>query len=150
MHRIESSQLRRAALNCSSSLSAPKARSPHPEADAHQSRREGSLNLWNELQLGARRAVPRGLEKQSSARDASARQRRRPARRVQSPTRHVTIHLQCVPHERLGHTARVFGRKRAGREESLLAGGTEPQRQRVARGAARADRRKWRHQLRSE
>ena len=91
---------------------APAARSPPPEADAHQSRREGSLNLRNELQLGARRAVPRGLEQQSGARDASARQRRRPARRVQSPTRHVSsIHVECVSHKRLEHTARVFERR---------------------------------------
>ena len=33
---------------------APAALSPPPEADAHQSRREGSLRQWNELQLGAR------------------------------------------------------------------------------------------------
>ena len=87
---------------------APAARSPPPEADAPQSR-----HLWNELQLGARRAVPRGWQQPSRA---SARQRRRPARRVQSPPRHASIHFQCVPHERLGHTARVFERKRAGQE----------------------------------
>ena len=92
------------------------ARSPHPEADAHQSRREGSQHLWNKLQLGARRAVPRWWQQQSGARDASARQRRRPARRVQSLTHHVNISEKCVPHERLGHTARVFTRKRAGQE----------------------------------
>ena len=51
-----------------------------------------------------------------------------------SPTRHVIISVQCVSHERLGHTARVFVRRQ------WVAGGTEPQRQRVARGAARADR----------
>ena len=58
--------------------------------------------------------------------------------------------VECVPHERLGHTARVFGRRRAGREVGQLAGGTEPQRQRVARGAARADRRNGMNQLRAE
>ena len=63
------------------------ARSPHPEAYAHQNRREGSRHLWNELQLGARRVLSRGLRQQSGARDASARQRRRPVRRVQ---RHFT------------------------------------------------------------
>ena len=83
----------------------------HPEAEPHQSRREGSHHMGNELQLGARRAVPRGLREQSGARDTCARQRRRPARRVQSPTRHYSIHLECVSHERLGHTARVFGGK---------------------------------------
>ena len=77
---------RRRARSAALILLALAARSPHPEADAHQSRREGSQHLWNELQLGARRAVPRGLEQQSGVRDASARQRRRPARRVQSPT----------------------------------------------------------------
>ena len=89
-------------------------------------------NLWNELQLSARRAVPRGLRQQSSARVASVRQCRRSSRSLQSPTRHVTIYKECVPHERLGHTARVFGRILAGRELRRLAGGTEPQRQRVA------------------
>ena len=53
------------------------------------------------IQLGARQAVPRGYEHWSGAREAFARQRRRPARCVQSPTRHVTIYKECVPHERL-------------------------------------------------
>ena len=79
------------------------------------------------------------------------RQRRRPARRVQRhSTRLGTCSVECVPHERLGHTARVFGRRRAGRGGGKLAGGTEPQRQRVARGATRADRRIWTDQLRAE
>ena len=42
-----------------------------------------SRHLWNELQLCARRAVPRGFRQRSGA---SVRQRRRTARRVQSPT----------------------------------------------------------------
>ena len=69
--------------------------------------------------------------------------------RDQSPTRHVTIRVECVPHERLGHTARVFGRRRAGQRVGQLAGGTEPQRQRVARGAARGNRKIWMDLLRS-
>ena len=141
---------RRLARSAALILLAPAARSPHPEADAHQSRREGSRHLWNELQLGARRAVPRGFSQLCCARDAFARQRLRPARRLQSPTRRVTIHKECVLHEPLGHTARVFWRKRAGQESCQLAGGTEPQRQRVARGAARAYRRRRRDQLRAE
>ena len=150
MQRIKSGQLQRASFNFCWSPYAPDTRSPPPEADAHQSRREGSLNLWNELQLGARRAVSRGWRQQSGARDESARRRRRPARRVQRhSSRQVTILVECMPHERLGHTARVFVRNRAGQEVSSLAGGTEPQRQRLARGAARADRRNWTDQLRA-
>ena len=81
---------------------------------------------WNELQLGTRRAVSRGWQQQSGARDAFARQRRRPARSLQTPTRHLNISTlkKCVSHERLGHTAHVFRRRRA---EQKLAGGTEPQ-----------------------
>ena len=34
-------------------------------------------------------------------RDASARQRRRPARRVQNPTRHLNIYNECIYNERV-------------------------------------------------
>ena len=43
MQSIKKYQLQRSTLNCSS-FSAPKTRSLHPEADAHQSRREQSRN----------------------------------------------------------------------------------------------------------
>ena len=154
MQRIKSGQLPGTSLtfNWSLYMYVSDTRSPPPEADAYQSLREKSQNFRNELQLGVRRAVPRRLRQQSGARDASERQCRWPARRVQSPTMLVAIRsrVECVPHERLGHTARVFDRKRAGHEVDPLAGGTEPQRQRVARGAARADWQKWTNQLRAE
>ena len=117
-----------------------RVRVSHPEAARFSEPARGFLHMWNEPQLGARRAVPRGLRERSGASDSSARHRRRPARRVQSATRHMRIHSECMSHERLGHTTRVFAGKGAGREVRRLADCTEPQRRRVARGAAPADR----------
>ena len=127
------------------------ARAAHRAARPQQSRRESCQHLRIELQFDARRAVLRGLRKQGSARDASAGRHSTATGRVQRQrTRHVAVAIQRVSPERHGHTARVFDVKRIRRKARQLAGGTESQRQRVARDAPPADRREGMAVLRAE
>lgn len=110
----------------------------HPEAVPQQRRPSGPRDLRDVLQLDAQRALHRRFEERRCAIDASARQRLRPARRVQR-SRQNNSRVQRVSHERLWRSSRVF-EGNCDQPFIPLSGGTELQGHRRRRRRERLER----------